>query len=401
MPTCRSTARARSSARWQSAALGGSLAADGPFAGSAEVHQIGNWIVYSVTVEGPILCLPSPQDLQSQGSFARSACPPDSMGTFFAEAIEDPLILAQRLALPALSIIARWDAVRRSVADIGPPPRAATDRAVERQLEYDDYFGVLRLANADPLVSLSEATVVAYYRLIGDSLCGHSLSEAEFADLHSAFAAILCSIAAAPAASLGVHESPAGQPAKSMNPLRRWKLGHHVFFILIQALIVAHERLAAALARGYVAAAQAAFALLTCLLRGTVTAFRYTADFTSEDYEHIVRPTMAPPFLKDGFTGFFSADHVYLLRCIKLLRLSPQTLNPELGEAYQLYLQTLDTMYEAHAYVCERFVGPGKSLKSQAQDALTSAPTILRNTLKPRALKIAGAPPMELPAPAK
>lgn len=342
-------------------------------------------------MESPILCLPLPQHLEGIDGSARSdvmvSATHGITRDFFAETpTRDPLLLTERLASSALSITTRWR--------VATQPGPAASGSSERQIEYDGYFGVQRLTEADPLVSLGEATLVVYYRLMLDSLRGHSLSAVELADLHGAFEAtvsILTGTLASAPMDPADPPSPAGAPpGTSVDAMLRWKLGHHTFFILIQALIIVHARLAAALELRRLPQAQEAFSLATRLWRGTAAAFRYTGDFTAEDYEQIVRPSMRPPFLKDGFSGFFSADHAYLLRAIKSLQPILQELPPELEQEHQSYLRALDAAYEAHAFVCERFVGEGKSLKGSLKDPYASAPTVIRRDLKSRALAGAG-----------
>lgn len=338
-------------------------------------------------MEDHLLCLPLPQHIEDLDGAARSEGLRGCAAALFAEApTRDPLLLIERLAAPARSVIARW----RVVVESG----AAASGGLERHLEYDDYFGVQRLSVGEPLVSLGEATLVVYYRLMRDSLRGHSLTPAELANLQGAFEAIISTLAGAPVPAPADPTAPGSSTgARSEVPvdaILRWKLGHHGFFVLIQALILAHARLAAAINQRHLQPALEAFSLVTQLWWGTAAAFRYTADFNAEDYDRVVRPSMSPPFLKEGFSGLFSPDHAHLLRAVKSLRPSFRALPEELGREHQLYLQALDVVYETHAFVCERFVGGGQSLKGSYRDPDAGAPTIIRRDLKSRALRSAG-----------
>lgn len=331
-----------------------------------------------------LLWLPPAQRLEGIDVTTRSTREGGEPAASLTEAqAVDPLHWANRLAPAALAVIAEW---RDS------PPVAAAGGS-ERHIEYDGYFGVRRLAGDNHSSSIGKAALVAFYRVMTDALRGHSLRPADLADLQAAFhttstlVSVPQPIASGAAAPLS---SPAEPPRLPVDALLRWKLGHHAFFVMIQALIIVHARLAFALRAQRLSEAGEALSQAARLWWGTAAAFRYTADFTAEDYEELVRPSMRPPFLKEGFSGFFSSDHSYLIRALKLLQPSLQRLPAELGDAHRHYLRSLDDAYEAHAYVCEQFVGMGHSLRQGHQERPSSAPTIIRRDLKERTLLCAG-----------
>lgn len=327
-----------------------------------------------------------------------------------AERIERTARTAERLLLrsPALvrsssprslgaeahSILARWEI-------LGAEPAVPT--GMDRYVEYDVYFSIRRRTDREPLTALGEAAVVAYHRLLVDMHQGTRLEPHELGRIERAFAAIFALLSLdvdadsartsdtmpVPVAFHGsTHDEHTRGP---IDALLRWRLGHHSFFVLIQVLMVVHLRIATSLNRYDLAAAAGALALAAGLWEGTAAAFRFAADFASDDYENIVRPSMSPPFLKEGFSGFFSADHVGLIRILKGLRPALQQLPPELGAVHQTYLRALDLAYEAHACVCENFVGAGSSLRGGQRENSASGPAFIRHTLKPRALASAGA----------
>lgn len=261
-------------------------------------------------------------------------------------------------------------------------------------MEYDNHFGVWRVAGEDPLSALGEATVVAYYRWSLDSLRGHSLKPAEIEALNTAFAAALSLVAWVPSLVLSEpDETLAWSTAPSeplIDALHRWKIGHHVFFVLIQALLLSHTRLAVALDQKDGPAAREAFSISTKLWWGTAAAFRYTADFPATDCQNLLRPSTSPPFLMEWFSSFFSSDHAYLIRALKLLQPSLRALPPEFSQDHRWYLQALDATYEAHACGCETFVGEGHSLRAEHHDHPADGPAFIRHTLKRRTMAAAG-----------
>ena len=300
----------------------------------------------------------------------------------------DALIATARfLEFAVLVISETWD--RRH-------PTTAMRASSQRHVEYDRYFNVRRRNDVEPLVALGEAAVVAYHRMVMNLKQGSSLRPSQIGALRNAFAVIFAlTVVDLPAGFASAIEIPdvaharSGQPiaepiGQPINAMLRWQLGHHVFFVLLQALITVHLRLAATLNRQQWAEAEAGLAQATRLWEGTVAAFQYAGDFAAEDYEEIVRPSMSPPLQREGFSGFFSADHVTLIHVLKGLRSALQQLPSELGAAHQAYLRAVDAAYEAHALVCEVFVGAGRSLRG------LSGPSFIRHTLKPRTLAAAG-----------
>jgi hypothetical protein len=334
-------------------------------------------------MSAPVLWLPSAQNLEGVDLGARRG----AETTPLEAPSRATLHLARSLAPGALSILEEWSA--RS-------PDAASVEGPERHIEYDGYFGVRRVADADPLFALHEAAVVAHYQWTRDGLRGQSLSPVEIEHLHGAFEATFSFVAGTSAAESAEPPAWSGPPPEGpVDALLRWKIGHHVFFVLTQALILVHTQLAVALDREDIEVARQALSVGTRLWLGTAAAFSYTGDFSADDYENIVRPSMSPPFLKDGFSGFFSSDHVYLIRALKRLQPLLQRLPPELGPDHRSYLQALDDAYEAHALVCEAFVGTGHSLRGNQRDRQAIGPTFIRKTLKSRTMAAAGHQPEE------
>ena len=55
-------------------------------------------------------------------------------------------------------------------------------------------------------------------------------------------------------------------------------------------------------------------ALAAAFLRSSAAAMKYASDFAPDDYEATVRPAMAPPRVREGFSGLQTRDHAYLVR---------------------------------------------------------------------------------------
>src|SRR6266567_4110395 len=160
--------------------------------------------------------------------------------------------------------------------------------------EYDDYFGVVRVSG-NPLHVLLYSILEAYSQLLEETLAlGTSLDPREWSRLRTAFDAMLHMLAQEPgdesAGALAADRFPllslrspfsmaqgasaahppaprsalprkakgwvarADPPRKgtyarnALDPLRRWRVGHHVFFALIQSLVVTFHWFSSAIA---------------------------------------------------------------------------------------------------------------------------------------------------------
>ena len=144
----------------------------------------------------------------------------------------------------------------------------------------------------------------------------------------------------------------------------RWRLGHHLFFVLVQALVIAHDRIV-----GAASAAEVATELVhgTALFDGAQAAMHLTAHMTPADYD-TVRETMKPPNVGPRFSGLDSPDHAALIAIARLAGPIVMGLkaHPSLRAAIDEYRGALNRLYDAHARVCEHCVPSGPSLLGEA-----------------------------------
>ncbi|KPI14865.1 hypothetical protein OV450_8238 [Actinobacteria bacterium OV450] len=97
--------------------------------------------------------------------------------------------------------------------------------------------------------------------------------------------------------------------------LQLWKAGHRLFFTLIQATVVALRD--ATSPPSHPAPAETRTA--ATLLAACAAAMRLTTTFSPHDYQHTVRPSMAPPqHALAGFSGMWSADHCALVVALSI-----------------------------------------------------------------------------------
>ncbi|NUR93435.1 MAG: hypothetical protein HOY71_55965, partial [Nonomuraea sp.] len=194
--------------------------------------------------------------------------------------------------------------------------------------------------------------------------------------------------------STGVEPAPAAVPEPPMlrwhlDPHRRWRVGHHVFFVLTQSLVVALQSFRSALEEDDVAGARRNLRLAARLLRASGAAFVFTAEFSANQYHGGVRQSMEAPFVADGFSGLLSPDHQYLVRLFARLRPVLRSLPEELVPDHRAFTRALGTVYDSHKYVCARF--GGETAPSLRTSDATGLPAVsVLHALKLARTKIVG-----------
>jgi hypothetical protein len=269
----------------------------------------------------------------------------------------------------------------------GPRPvsdgRPASDRPEvaygydERLAEYDAFFGVAR-AELAPVGVVEHSLLVVYRSLLEEAVsCGTRLSWSQWSGLCAAFHAMLGLVtgAGADAAPLGVPEPPLLR--WHLDPHRRWRTGHHVFFVLTQGVIIALGCLRQACADGDIDLAARMLRLATRLLIASAAAFAFTGEFSAAQYHGQVRPSMEPPGVSAGFSGLLSPDHHYLVKLLGVLGPQLRALPPGLAAPHRSFVMAMGTVYEAHKYVCSRFGGDRSASLRMSEASTVSAVEVI------------------------
>jgi len=267
-----------------------------------------------------------------------------------------------------------------------PAPAEVAYAYDARMLEYDTYFGVSRAGSASPGV-FGHSLLVAYRSLLEEGLtCGTRMSWAQWSALCGTFHAVIGLVVGtgggdgdAGPATLPVAEPPLLR--WHMDPHRRWRVGHHVFFALTQSLIVALNCFRRARADGDTQLARRMLRLAARLLTGSAAAFVFAGEFGAAQYQGQVRPSMEPPDVSAGFSGLLSPDHHYLVKLLALLRPELRALPPDLAADHRLFLAAMESAYESHKYVCARFGGDRSASLRMSQASTVSAVEVI-NGLK-------------------
>lgn len=255
--------------------------------------------------------------------------------------------------------------------------------------EHDDYFLVHRV-QGDPAAIYRHSVLLAYRELLESAgEMGSTMDDGPWCALRDGFDAMLHYIGV-PFAGIacGRRPQPAGTASKAgdYDPHRRWRAGHHLFFVQIQSLVIAVNCLTAAFDEDDLDGAEAALTLMAVLMAGSAATLRFAADFSPVDYDALVVPSMKPPYLEPGFSGIQSRDHLYLVRQLMKLKSRFRTLDERLVPAHRRFVDALADAYDAHALVCSRFRGderPSLLMAGEAPQLATQAiRSLKRNRLR-------------------
>lgn len=232
---------------------------------------------------------------------------------------------------------------------------------------HDRYFEVHRI---DPPLrgAVAHSAFVVYRSLIEEaSYAGTRTSWAEWAALTATVQTLICWYVGEGAADQEPWVSKPASLRPRIDPYRRWRIGHHLFFVLTQGIIVALHCFHAALEEGDLAAAGHHLRTAGALLGGSAASFVFASEFGPRLYRGAVRPAMEPPFAPPAFSGLMSTDHRYLVSAFRELRPSVRALPAELAGDHERFLAGLHRSYGAHKLVCGRFGGDeGPSLRKGA-----------------------------------
>ncbi|GCE82646.1 hypothetical protein [Komagataeibacter diospyri] len=156
--------------------------------------------------------------------------------------------------------------------------------------------------------------------------------------------------------------------------LNRWKIGHQIFFILIQGILLCCRNISSepdlkkvnTLARD-----------LQYVLVASRFAMEFAGDMLPADYISVVRPHMSQ--MSPSFSGLFLEDHAVMLIEFKKV-------NQRIGADDRSGLVSIiSELYEAHASVCEHVMGKNKQSLMSARhksDTLSAAHDLRNKWLK-------------------
>ncbi|MEV4922889.1 hypothetical protein [Streptomyces roseoverticillatus] len=274
-----------------------------------------------------------------------------------------------------------------------PPLTLATDSRIPVRAtagattaDYDHYFRIVR--HAPDLTSWTCGVLRLQAAVLAD-LPHTGLDDSQRAAVltgllhasHAALAAWLPSSVpgSAPDGSGAGHPAPGnGEPAGGRaagdgpgDALRRWKLGHQLFHLLLTTMNSTLDDTLAAVGAARWTSVRHGLERLRTLYNAATAAMAYASDFPASAYANDVRPTMEPPFAAPGFSGTLNQEHRVMTERTHALRAALGDLSPlasplaAIRHEMALLRAAQRRNRKAHAAICERCVPDGASLLRQ------------------------------------
>jgi len=151
----------------------------------------------------------------------------------------------------------------------------------------------------------------------------------------------------------------------------RWKLGHQMFHLQLAAMNTLLSDAEDALASARWSELAETFHHLSIVYDAATATMRYAADFGTELYDRLIRPSMIPPFTSPGFSGVLNLEHKQMTERLKALRGRFEQVSREGGPPGPVHASAT-RLWAAqsrnrtnHILVCQRFVPAGTSLLSE------------------------------------
>ncbi|WP_049783864.1 hypothetical protein [Acaryochloris marina] len=142
------------------------------------------------------------------------------------------------------------------------------------------------------------------------------------------------------------------------DPQQIWKKCHWLFFINIQGLILSLRRFERSLAANNLSQARVELETATDLMLASGSAMELAGCLSHQEYEHQVRPTMAPPHVTTpDFSGLMSWEHAALIEIWKKLRPTFANLPDSFSAQHQQFVSAYFSLSNAHRAVCQKFGG--------------------------------------------
>ncbi|WP_194905547.1 hypothetical protein [Catenulispora rubra] len=267
-----------------------------------------------------------------------------------------PLVATR--ALSDVELLARLERIPIRPAGIKIDRSAFSDGLPRKERLFaihDGFFGVFRATDATTEL-LAHCVLVGYRTMLREAArCGTTLDDAQWGRLRHGVEATIAYLLGLPIGEPQPAVVPTGTVA--LDPHRRWRSGHHVFFPLIQAIVLGLGCFQAAVNDGQTEEADEALAFATVVMTASGDAMCFASDFQPQHYGGAVRPAMAPPYLPVGLSGVMSEDHDLLIRRFRELREVFPTLQDRLVPRREAFITAVEGTYDAHKQVCAKFDG--------------------------------------------
>jgi len=252
----------------------------------------------------------------------------------------------------------------------GTPVRIETDPGETPMNRENDKALYIFRASGIPAWVLARSTTQAYVEFLDELVtAGTDLAAADVGCIQQQFMVMLTLLSGESARYDVEQEALLSAPPLDLgrhDPLRRWVRGHHVFMVILQWQVILFQCFRHQVEQfGGGEPGCELLKLLILTLRAALQAFRFTAEFSSDAYAQLVRPTLMPPAAPAGMSGLNWRDHQYLLKSLTKLDDAFGDADGTIRRLYAMLKAELRRVYDAHKYVCARFVGAEASLLSK------------------------------------
>ena len=241
-------------------------------------------------------------------------------------------------------------------------------RADAQYREHDEYFGVVRVTGSAGENFLA-GLVAAYLRVVDHvDRCGTDLSDVQWKALIGLPYRTFGYASTAHAIPQAAQARPRALVMTQESAFARWQVGHQLYFVVIQSLAVAVLCAIRAAQNNDGASVVDALALASSCAEAAGASMHFTSELAPPVYAERVRPTMLPPHVGPGFSGFQTRDHRRLVTVFRQLHAVRADL-AAVGEPYAAFVSAIEDMYSDHAGVCAHFGGTSKpSLRMALSD---------------------------------
>jgi hypothetical protein len=309
---------------------------------------------------GPLVLL-DPRLLPEDRKLLARAVPALSAHGIGLDVLGAPLADRHRVhqLLGGNEIFGRWASSRTRAVK---PRRSRADAQCR---EHDDYFGVTRVARAAGENFLA-GLIAAYLRVLDHTdRYGTDISDSQWQALIGLPHRVFGYASPAQAVPQPTRVRLGGLTLSDDAAAQRWRVGHQLYFVVIQSLTVAMLLALRAAEQQDEAATVEALALAASCADAAAAAMAFTSEFPLSTYVDRVQPTMLPPHVGLGFSGFATRDHRRLVTVFRQLHAVRSDL-ASVGEPYERFVSAVEDMYAAHGGVCAHFGGDRRpSLRMQ------------------------------------
>lgn len=269
---------------------------------------------------------------------------------------------------PAVLAHASVDAIPELERIVGRMPDRVPDRDTKSQVEdaaHDDYFRIERVApSADAFIELA---YTGRLLLLHDVLASVPTSDRALVDRIDRSLVDLLSCMAGGRVGDGVSVTEWTSTGTQRAPLDRWVRGHQIFVVLTQGLVFAFRAMAAALKANETDDVSRWADLAASLLDGSQATFQFTGEFSTEEYNDLVRPSMMPPHTPFCLSGMMSVDHRYFVTTVRDMKPALKALHTQDSDRHVRIAAALRSVYDSHIHTCERFVGNQPSIMTEGK----------------------------------